>query len=164
MEVSATPLRILVLDDHPMARDAIRTALPFCQCAQPEIVGEAGDGATAIELARQLKPGVITVDIGLPDISGLEVIRRLKAGKPQVEIVVVTLEEGRQSREEAVEAGAISYITKKHLINELPGCLDRLEGQRSLHRAEGDQSECGRLAHDRDRDPQDGDYDNVSCH
>ena len=130
-------LRILVLDDHPLAREAIRTALQFCRCAQPEIVGEAGDGATAIELARQLKPDVVTVDIGLPDISGLEVIRRLKAEEPHVEIVVVTLHEGREYRTEAVEAGAISYITKEHLINELPGCLDRLTGQLSLHSPEG---------------------------
>ena len=130
-------LRILVLDDHPIAREAIRTALRFCQRAQPEIVGEAGDGATAIELARQLKPDIVTVDIGLPDISGLEVTRRLKAESPHVEIVMVTLHEDRQYREEAVEAGAISYITKEHLINELPGCLDRLAGQLSLHSPEG---------------------------
>ncbi len=89
-------LRILVVDDHPMARDAVRTALGFCRTAQPEIVGEAADGATAIELARRLKPDVVTMDIGLPDISGMEVIRRLKAEKPLIKTVVVTLHEERR--------------------------------------------------------------------
>ncbi len=104
-------LRILVVDDHSMARDAIKIALRFCRSDQPEIVGEAADGATAIELARRLKPDVVTVDIGLPDISGLEVIRRLKVEKPLLKTVVVTLHEDRHYREEAAKAGAISYIT-----------------------------------------------------
>ncbi len=123
-------LRILVVDDHPMARGAVRMALEFCRTAQPEIVGEAGDGATAIELARRLKPDVVTMDIGLPDISGMEVIRRLKAERSLVKMVVVTLHEDRRYREEAAKAGAISYITKEHLIDELPCCLDHLAKQR----------------------------------
>lgn len=122
-------LRVLVVDDHPIARGAVRTALGFCRTAQPEIVGEAADGATAIELARRLKPEVVTMDIGLPDISGMEVIRRLKAEKSLVKMVVVTLHEDRRYREEAAKAGAISYITKEHLIDELPCCLDHLAAQ-----------------------------------
>ncbi len=121
--------RILVVDDHPLARDAVRTALGFCSNAQPEIVGEAADGATAIELARRLEPDIVTMDIGLPDISGLEVICRLKAERLPVKMVVVTLHEDRRYREEAAKAGAVSYITKEHLIDELPCCLDHLAKQ-----------------------------------
>ncbi len=125
-------LRILIVDDHRLARDAIRTALRFCHSAQPDMVGEAADGATAIELARRLNPDVITMDIGLPDIEGLEVTRRLKAEMPHVKVVMVTVQEGQWYREEAVKAGAVSYITKGHLIDELPSCLDHLAGLPSV--------------------------------
>ncbi|MFQ5879043.1 MAG: response regulator transcription factor, partial [Dehalococcoidia bacterium] len=130
------PLRILIVDDHRLARDAVRTAVGFCRSGQPDIVGEAADGATAIELARRLKPDVITMDIGLPDMMGLEVTRRLKAEMPQVKVVVVTVHKDREYQEEAVKAGAVSYITKEHLIHELPSCLDHLAGQRSVWDAE----------------------------
>ena len=129
--VGSMRLRILVVDDHELARESIRTAMQFCRCAQPEIIGEAADGRTAIELARRLKPDVVTMDISLPDISGLEVTRRLKEDKPHLPVVVVTMHEDRRCRKEAVRVGAVSYVTKADLVNELPGCLDRLAGQLS---------------------------------
>ena len=77
-------LRILVVDDHVLARNSIRTAMRFCKCAQIEIVGEAEDGATAIELAQRLMPDVVTMDIGLPEVSGLAVTRRFKEDNPNL--------------------------------------------------------------------------------
>ncbi len=120
------PLRILNVDDHWMARNAIRTALRFCRSAQFEIVGEAEDGTTALDMARRLKPNVVTMDIGLPDMSGLEAICKLKAERPQVHAVMVTVHTERRYRREAAGAGAVSCIGKMHLIDELPGCLDNL--------------------------------------
>ncbi len=129
-------LRILIVDDHRVAREAIRIALQFCRPGLPEIVGEAADGATALEMARRLTPDVITMDIGLPDIKGLEVTRRLKAELPQVRVIVVTVHEERVYREEAIRVGAVAYITKERLLQELPGCLEQLAGQRSVRGAE----------------------------
>ncbi len=123
-------LRILIVDDHRMAREAIHTALEFCRSGQYEVVGEAADGGTAIALAHQLHPDVITMDIGLPDMTGLEVTRRLKAEMPQVRVVMVTMHKDRLYQEEAFKSGAVSYITKEHLIDELPRCLDYLASQR----------------------------------
>ncbi len=125
------PLRILIVDDHPLARDAIRTTLQFCHFAQPQVVGEAQDGTTALEMARQLHPDVITLDIGLPDIDGLKVAGKLKAEMPQVKVVMVTMHEEQGYREEAIKAGAVSYITKGRLMDDLPGCLEHLASQRS---------------------------------
>ncbi len=123
------PFKVLIVDDHSLARQAIRMALRFCRSGPLEIVGEAADGATAIELARRLAPNIITVDIGLPDMSGLEVARRLKREVPQAKVVMVTIHEERQYREEAVKAGAAFYVTKGHLIDELPPCLNHLVDQ-----------------------------------
>ncbi len=120
------PLRILIVDDHWMAREAIRTALRFCRSAELEIVGEAGDGTTALDMARRLEADVVTMDIDLPDMSGLEVTRMLMAERPQIKVVVVTLHTERCYRREAAEAGAVSCIDKMRLIDELPCCLDNL--------------------------------------
>ena len=125
-------LRILVVDDHHLARAMIKTALRFCRCAEPEIVGEAADGATAIEMARQLAPDVITMDISLPDANGLEVTRKLTEGTPQFEVVVVTMHGEPRYRAAALKAGAVFFIDKMFLIEELPGYLDRLARQRAV--------------------------------
>lgn len=125
-------LRILIVDDHRLAREAIRTALRFCHSVDPEIVGEAADGATALELARELHPDVITMDIGLPDMNGLEATRRLKAVIPGVRVVVVTVQKEPAYHEEATGAGAMALVTKDRLMDDLPGCLDHLAPHRSV--------------------------------
>lgn len=119
-------MRLLIVDDHPLARRSIRMALEFCQACQPEIVGEAGDGATAIELACRLVPDIITMDISLPDLSGLEVTRILKGKLPSLEVVVVTAHDDPKMQEEALRAGADAFIGKEHLADELPRWLDAL--------------------------------------
>jgi DNA-binding NarL/FixJ family response regulator len=95
----------MIVDDHPRARDAIRTALLFCHSRDAAIVGAAIDGAATIEMARQSARDVITMDISLSDMSGLRVTRRLKMELPRVE-EVVTVHEEREYGEEAVKAGA----------------------------------------------------------
>ena len=119
-------LRILIVDDHWLSRDAIRTAVKFCSGNQPEIVGEAADGTSGLELARTLHPDVVTMDVSLPDISGLEVTRLISTEMPEVKVVVVSMHSDWEYQQEAVKAGASSYISKMHLIDELPAFLDHL--------------------------------------
>ena len=119
-------LRILIVGDHRLSREAIRTALTFCSAAQLSIVGEAADGANGLELARTLHPDVVTMDISLPDINGLEVTRLISTEMPEVKVVVVSMHSGWEYQQAAVKAGASSYITKMHLIDELPACIDHL--------------------------------------
>ena len=76
-EMTGPPLRVLIVDDHPMVRQVIRLA-----CSRRpnlEIVGEVAFGMEAIERAVELEPDVMVLDLGLPDIDGLEVVRQLKA-------------------------------------------------------------------------------------
>jgi DNA-binding NarL/FixJ family response regulator len=125
-------VRILVVDDHYLAREMIKTTLRFCRCAEPEIVGVAEDGATGIEMAWQLMPDVVTMDISLPDINGLEVTRRLTEGTPPFKVVVVTMHGGRKYKEAALKAGANHFIDKMYLIDELPKYLDGLAGKSAV--------------------------------
>ena len=128
-------LKILIVDDHRLSREAIRTALKFCNGDQPEIVGEAADGANGLELARTLHPDVVTMDVSLPDINGLEVTRRISAEMPDVKIVVVSMHSDWEYQHAAIKAGASSYISKMHLIDELPACLNQLAGMLSTQSA-----------------------------
>lgn len=92
------------------------------------------DGASAIELARRLDPDVVTMDIGLPDMTGLEVTSELRAEMPEVRVVVVTMHDESEYRDEAERVGAASYIVKQSLLHELPACLDRLATQFAAQR------------------------------
>lgn len=123
------PISVLIVDDHKLAREAIRTALGFCKRGPPNVVGEALDATTALTMARRLLPDAITLDISIPD--GLDLMRELQAIRPTSQIVVVTMHKEREYREAAAETGAVAYVTKDRLIKDLPGQIDRLETRRA---------------------------------
>ena len=131
-----TSLRILIVDDHHLAREMIKTTFRCCQCANPEVVGEAPDAATAFEMARDLKPDVITMDVSLPDMNGLDATRELMKNNPEFQIVVVTMHGEREYRLAALDAGAAYFIFKMHLIDEMPAYLDRVARDPALCVAE----------------------------
>lgn len=120
------PVRILIVDDHPLAREAIRVALAFCSIGSMEVVGEAADGESALELARCLLPDVITMDIGLPRMNGLEATRRITTELPHIKVIMVTLNADQEHREAAALAGAAGYVTKDNLLEGLQDCLARI--------------------------------------
>lgn len=104
------PIRILIVDDHAVVRQGLRMFLAL----DPElqVVGEAADGAAAVELARTLAPDVVLMDILMPVMDGLEATRALRAACPDSEVIALTsvLEDGKAS--EAIRAGAIGYLLK----------------------------------------------------
>jgi DNA-binding NarL/FixJ family response regulator/anti-sigma regulatory factor (Ser/Thr protein kinase) len=102
-------LRVLVVDDN----DGFRGSLTALLCGEDmEVVGEAADGAEAIERARELSPDVVLMDIRMPGMDGIEATRRLKVLRPSVEVVALTgLEEQRAVRDMLV-AGAAGYVLK----------------------------------------------------
>ncbi|WP_188188549.1 response regulator transcription factor [Nonomuraea sp. SYSU D8015] len=103
-------MRVLIVDDHPMYREGLVAALS----GRPgvTVVGEAGDGAEAVELAVRLAPDIVLMDLHMPVMNGVEATRRLLEELPEVAIVVLTMLESDDSLAAAVRAGARGYLLK----------------------------------------------------
>jgi DNA-binding NarL/FixJ family response regulator len=103
-------IRVLLADDHVLFRSSVAA----CLSGEPgiELVGEAGDGAQALELARSLRPDVVLMDISMPRMDGLEATRRIKAELPGVRVLVLTVCESRRSRFAALDNGADGFLPK----------------------------------------------------
>jgi DNA-binding NarL/FixJ family response regulator len=103
-------IRILIADDHPLFRKGIRETLEL----RPdiEVVGEATNGEEAVELAENLQPDVILMDITMPGIPGIEATRRIVRTSPHIAILMVTMAEDDNSVFAAMQAGARGYLLK----------------------------------------------------
>lgn len=106
-----TEIRLLLVDDHAVIRTGLRMLLESQR--DMLIVGEAATGMEALELAERLKPDIIVMDITLPDVSGIEVTRRLKRQQPETAIVALTIHEDEQYFFEMLQAGAAGYVPKR---------------------------------------------------
>jgi DNA-binding NarL/FixJ family response regulator len=103
-------IRVLIADDHPLFRDGMRGLLG--SLADMEVVGEASSGEQAIELARELQPDVILMDIKMPGINGIEATRKVLHVSPRISVLVVTMFEDDDSVFAAMRAGARGYLLK----------------------------------------------------
>lgn len=110
-------IRLLLVDDHAV----IRTGLKMLLESQPDmlIVGEAATGAEALEKAALLQPNIVVMDITLPDLSGIEVTRRLKQQFPAIATVALTIHEDEQYFFEMLQAGAAGYVPKRAAPDDL---------------------------------------------
>src|SRR4030067_3439915 len=109
--------RLLIVDDHAVVRSGLRMLLENER--DVEIVGEAGTASEAIEAAIRLKPNVILMDIGLPDMSGIDATREIKKQCPDVSIVALTIHEDEEYFFKMLEAGASGYVPKRAAPGEL---------------------------------------------
>jgi DNA-binding NarL/FixJ family response regulator len=98
-------ITVLVADDHAMVREGLRALLSSMEGY--ELVGSASTGANAIRDAVLLKPDLLVLDIGFPDLSGIEVVRRLAKAAPSVKILMLTMYDDDESILGAVRAGAL---------------------------------------------------------
>ncbi len=117
-------MKILVADHHSLFRDGLASLL---ESAGFRVVGQVGDGAAAIAAAVQLRPDVILLDAALPEISGLEALRRLRAEWLEAVVVILTSAEDDGELLEAVEAGARGYLSKNLKADEFIAMLRGLE-------------------------------------
>ena len=117
-------LNILLVDDHEVVRVGLRTLIE----RQPgmEVVGEAGTVAQAIFLARQLAPDVVVMDIRLPDDSGLEACRQIKAERSETKIIILTSYPDDKTIFDAIAAGADGYVLKLVGSSELIRALEQV--------------------------------------
>jgi DNA-binding NarL/FixJ family response regulator len=110
MGESMKQIRVLLIEDHFLARVALQSVL--AGYAQIEVVGEAGDGETGIAMYRQLHPDIVVLDLRLPQISGFDVISRLRAEFPGARIIVLSNYRGSEDIYRALRNGAMAYLTK----------------------------------------------------
>jgi len=110
-------IRLLLVDDHAVVRSGLRMLLENER--DVAIVGEASFAAEAMDLASSLKPNVILMDIGLPDLSGIEATREIKKRMPDVSVVALTIHEDEEYFFKMLEAGASGYVPKRAAPEEL---------------------------------------------
>lgn len=103
-------IRVVLVDDHDLIREGLRRA--FERTEDVQVVGEAGNAADALELARALRPDAVTVDLRLPDGDGLALTAALRAELPAAGIVVVTMYAGDEQLFAALDAGASAFLPK----------------------------------------------------
>jgi two-component system, NarL family, response regulator NreC len=123
------PIRILLADDHAVVRQGFKMILG----AQPdmEIVGEAGNGREAVDLAEQLKPDVVVMDVAMPELNGIEATRRVTAAVPHARVIALSMHKDSVYVREILRAGARGYLLKDS------GAGDLVSAVRAVARGEG---------------------------
>lgn len=121
-------MKIFLVEDHTMVRQALYSRLEGE--SDIKIVGEASDGRTAIDLIPAYQPDVVIVDVGLPDLSGIEVTRQIRATHPQVKFVALSEHADKRFVEGLFEAGGSAYLLKTNFINELVEALWEVQAGR----------------------------------
>src|SRR5512146_1073104 len=106
----AERIKILVVDDHPVVRDGLKGML--AGLSEFEVVGEAADGLRAVELAGQLQPQVVLMDLRMPAMDGVQATARIHAQRPGTYVLVLTTYDTDADILRAIEAGATGYILK----------------------------------------------------
>jgi two-component system response regulator NreC len=121
-------MRVLIADDHAVMRQSLIQALK--SEADVEVVGEASDGGTAVQLAKQLHPDVILMDIVMPQVNGIEATRRIVAECPRVRVIGLSVHDSRAYADGMRRAGACAYVLKdcdvQDLIREIEAASDGL--------------------------------------
>jgi len=103
-------VRVLVVDDHPAFRKALTSALRLV--GDIEIAGEAGGGVAACDQAEELEPDVVLMDLSMPDLSGIDAMKRIHESRPELPVVILTAHADDGVEREAREAGARGFLAK----------------------------------------------------
>jgi two-component system response regulator NreC len=110
-------IRLLLVDDHAVVRSGLRMLLE--NEPDVEIVGEAGTAREALDSLDRLRPDVILMDIGLPDLSGIDAAREVKSRRPETAVVALTIHEDEEYFFKMLDAGASGYVPKRAAPEEL---------------------------------------------
>jgi DNA-binding NarL/FixJ family response regulator len=124
------PIRVLVVDDHALFRRGLEIVL--AQEPDIEVVGEAGDGAEAVEQAADLLPDVVLMDVRMPRRSGIEACTAIKDVVPSARIIMLTISDEEGDLYEAIKAGATGYLLKEITIDEVATAIRAVAGGQSL--------------------------------
>jgi DNA-binding NarL/FixJ family response regulator len=121
-------LRILIADDHEVVRRGLSALLQSHEGW--EICGDAKDGREAVEKAKQLKPDVVILDVGMPNLNGLAATRLLLQQDPRLKVIVLTITDSDQVIREALDAGARGFVLKSDAARDLVSAVEALQRNR----------------------------------
>jgi len=125
-----TPIRILLADDHTLLRQGLRRILE----AEPEleIAAEAASGLEAVELARQLQPDVVLIDIGMPELNGIEATAQILRHSPRSAVLILSMHKDERYVRRAVRVGARGYLLKDTLDEDLIQAIRQVQQGRHV--------------------------------
>ncbi|HEX6492068.1 MAG TPA: response regulator transcription factor, partial [Candidatus Dormibacteraeota bacterium] len=121
-------IRVLVADDHPVVRHGLCTMLEIED--DMVVVGRAADGEEAVVQARETRPDIILLDVQMPNVDGIEALRRIRADNPEARVIVLTTYRNEDYIFPSLEAGARGYLLKDASRTELAAAV------RAVHRGE----------------------------
>ena len=113
--------KALIVDDHKIMREGLRSLLEKNE--RFECIGEADDGCQAVQMARELHPDIVIMDIAMPNLNGVEATRQIKAENPDIEVIVLSMHATRTYVLQVLQAGASAYILKDSAFEELSTAL-----------------------------------------
>jgi DNA-binding NarL/FixJ family response regulator len=126
----AKPLRVLIVDDHRLFAEALEAILATDE--RIEVVGQAGDGSEAVELARRLGPDLVLMDVSMPVLDGFEATREIRAASGDTQVLMLTGSNSRADVDRSREAGAAGYVTKDRIASELVAAIVEVTHRRLL--------------------------------
>lgn len=115
------PIQVLLVDDEPSVLRGLRMRLGLE--ADIRVVGQAADGATAVDLAGRLSPDVVLMDINLPVVDGITATRQLAARVPLAAVVILSLHDDKGTIDRALAAGAVAFVAKQQMDGDLLGAI-----------------------------------------
>ena len=121
-------MRVLIADDHTMVRESLVSVLQAD--AGVQVVAQAADGIEALEMALQTRPDIVIVDLSMPRLNGIEVVRRLREALPDTRVLVLTMHKEDEYVLQAVRAGASGYLAKDSAAAELLAAVHALHAGR----------------------------------
>jgi NarL family two-component system response regulator LiaR len=130
--MTQTAIRVLIVDDHAIVRKGLRALLT--EIGDMEIVGEAGDGQQALDLAETTQPDVILMDMVMPNMDGIEATRQITARQPEIRVLALTSFAADDKLFPAIKAGALGYLLKDSDPEDLVQAIRQVQrGEPSLH-------------------------------
>jgi DNA-binding NarL/FixJ family response regulator len=127
-------VRVLIVDDHPLVRRAIRMSCD--DRPNIEVVGEAGTGHQALEEARRLQPDLILLDLAMPDLSGIEVVKQLRLEGSSADILILTGSDEGTASFDALRAGVQGYVQKGQPMAEVVSAIESMAAGKAAYSQE----------------------------
>jgi DNA-binding NarL/FixJ family response regulator len=118
---SKDDIRILLVDDHAMVREALSRILG--ESSRIKVAGQAGDGQSALKMARELRPDMVVMDYSMPGMDALDILARLRQDHPKIKVLILTVHDNPHYAIKSLQAGAHGFVIKSAAVRELVAAI-----------------------------------------